>query len=101
MVMLISMSEDGVNSNLDQRFAKDIIYTYIGNVLVSVNPFKWLDIYSEGVIKKYVNKSIIDAPPHIFGLAEAAYRGMVTEEDNQCIIISGISMNSFMYCNYI
>jgi myosin-1 len=73
------------------RHASDGIYTFIGHVLVVVNPYKWLKIYEETTMKRYVNKSRVDVAPHIFSTAEDAYRTMMNEEDNQCVIISGES----------
>lgn len=60
-------------------------------MLISVNPYKLLPIYSDGIIGDYIGKSRIELPPHIYGIAEAAYRAMKGERDNQCIIISGES----------
>tara|TARA_R110002050_G_scaffold41508_2_gene100512 strand:- start:851 stop:1408 length:558 start_codon:yes stop_codon:yes gene_type:complete len=57
-----------------------------------MNPFKWIDgLYSEAVIFEYEGRSRIEMPPHVYGVAEDAYRAMMTEKDNQCIIISGES----------
>ena len=63
----------------------------IGNVLVVCNPYKWLSIYEESVMTKYIMQQRVDMPPHVFATAEAAFRNMITEEDNQCVIISGES----------
>ena len=59
--------------------------------MVACNPYKWLKIYGEESIKKYVHQQRVDVVPHIFATAEAAYRAMITEEENQCVIISGES----------
>lgn len=55
------------------------------------NPYKWLPIYEEDVMKQYIHQARIDVSPHIFATAESAYRNMITEEENQCVIISGES----------
>jgi myosin-1 len=89
MVLLQDVRDVGIMENLKLRLQSEQIYTYIGHVLVVCNPYKWLTIYEEPVMKSYVHQSRIDVPPHIFATAEAAYRSMVTEEDNQCVIISG------------
>lgn len=91
MVMLVKPDVKGIVANLEQRLKADTIYTYIGHVLVVCNPYKWLPIYDAPSINYYVHKQRIDAPPHIFGVAEAAYRAMIAEEENQCVIISGES----------
>eukprot|EP00760_Papus_ankaliazontas_P004527 PhM_4_TR11938/c0_g1_i1/m.75870/K10356/MYO1; myosin I len=91
LVLLSTLNERAITDNLKQRFAKDIIYTAIGNVLISVNPFKRLPIYTDDHIKYYRANSKQTTQPHIFALAEDTYRSMVQEEENQCIIISGES----------
>ena len=91
MVLLPTLSEDGVVANVRARLEAEQIYTNIGHVLVACNPYKWLNIYGEDSIKKYVHQQRVDVAPHIFSTAEAAYRAMITEEENQCVIISGES----------
>ena len=91
MVLLQDIRDAGIMENLKARLQAEHIYTYIGHVLVVCNPYKWLNIYDPAIMKSYVHQSRIDVPPHIFATAEAAYRSMVTEEDSQCIIISGES----------
>jgi len=91
MVLLQDPRENGVVDNLKVRLQSEQIYTYIGHVLVACNPYKWLSIYDEDIMKKYEYQSRIDVAPHVFSVAEAAYRGMVIEESNQCVIISGES----------
>lgn len=91
MVLLQDIRDAGIMDNLRHRLEAEQIYTYIGHVLVVCNPYKWLPIYEPTVMKTYVHQPRIDVPPHIFATAEAAYRSMVTEEDSQCIIISGES----------
>eukprot|EP00941_MAST-03F_sp_MAST-3F-sp1_P001713 g1713.t1 len=91
MVMLPKLNEKSVVRNLTQRHKNDVIYTYIGNVLISVNPFKWITMYDDHHINRYRGKQLVDAPPHIFAIAESAYREMIEEEESQCCIISGES----------
>lgn len=91
MVLLRDITDKGIMENLKTRLQAENIYTYIGHVLVACNPYKWLKIYEESVMKSYIMQSRIDMAPHVFATAEAAYRSMITEEDNQCIIISGES----------
>ena len=91
MVLLRDTKDSDIVDNLKTRLVAEQIYTYIGHVLVVCNPYKWLKIYSENDIRQYVHQARIDVPPHIFATGEAAYRNMVSEEENQCIIISGES----------
>lgn len=91
MTLLTKGDEKGITANLSERLKAKSIYTYIGQVLVVMNPFTWLDIYSEAAAKRYARVSRLDVAPHIFAIAEAAYRAMTEEEESQCIIISGES----------
>ncbi|XP_028159823.1 unconventional myosin IC isoform X1 [Ostrinia furnacalis] len=84
-------SEAAFIDNLRKRFRENIIYTYIGNVLISVNPYKNLPIYTEEKIKLYYKKAFFEAPPHVFAIADNAYRSLVYEHREQCILISGES----------
>lgn len=89
MVLLPDVRDTGVVNNLKERLQAEQIYTFIGHVLCVCNPYKWLPIYEEGIMKQYIHQARVDVPPHVFAVAEAAYRTMVNEEDNQCVIISG------------
>lgn len=91
LVLLTSVTDTGILENLKMRHAADVIYAYIGHVLVVVNPYKWMDIYGEETMRAYTHKARIDVPPHVFATAEETYRTMLSEEDHQCVIISGES----------
>eukprot|EP00043_Microstomoeca_roanoka_P016689 m.171960 g.171960 ORF g.171960 m.171960 type:complete len:147 (-) comp16509_c11_seq1:3246-3686(-) len=84
-------NEEAFIDNLKQRFHKDLIYTYISNVVVSVNPYHQLPIYSPEHIRIYQNVNLYELPPHLFALADQAYRSMRDELLDQCILISGES----------
>ncbi|KAJ9584131.1 hypothetical protein L9F63_021540, partial [Diploptera punctata] len=83
--------ESAFVDNLRKRFKENLIYTYIGQVLVSVNPYKNLDIYGAEDIKMYRNTHFFEAPPHIFAISDTAYRSLTEENRGQCILISGES----------
>ena len=91
MVLLAKPTNEGITENLKTRLVASEIYTNIGHVLVASNPYKWLNVYDEEHIKQYTHQQRVDVAPHVFATAEAAYRNMVTEDDNQCVIISGES----------
>ena len=114
MILLTDTKDSGICENLKERLGSSQIYTFIGHVsyfgpllltsitfdsvlccvlqvLVVCNPYKWLPIYEEHVMKQYIHQARIDVAPHIFATAESAYRNMITEEENQCVIISGES----------
>lgn len=84
-------SESAFIDNLRKRFKEDLIYTYIGQVLVSVNPYKKLPIYNPETIQYYHRRNFFEAPPHIFALADTAYQSLSKENRDQCILISGES----------
>lgn len=84
-------SQEAFINNIEKRFNHNLIYTYIGNVLVSINPYKALPIYGESDIKKYQKTHLIENPPHVFAIAESAYRDMIEENKDHCILISGES----------
>lgn len=58
-------SEDAFIDNLRKRFQENLIYTYIGHVLISVNPYKELPIYTESDVKEYRKRHFFEAPPHV------------------------------------
>jgi myosin-1 len=91
MTLLSKITNEQISANLEQRYYKNIIYTYIGDVLISVNPFQQLQIYADDILWAYVGKPRIELPPHIYAIAEESYRSMTAENFNQCIIISGES----------
>eukprot|EP01111_Echinosteliopsis_oligospora_P014912 TRINITY_DN5735_c1_g1_i3.p1 TRINITY_DN5735_c1_g1~~TRINITY_DN5735_c1_g1_i3.p1 ORF type:complete len:1071 (+),score=360.39 TRINITY_DN5735_c1_g1_i3:181-3393(+) len=91
LVLLAKVTEDQILENLKVRYASDLIYTNIGPVLISVNPFKNLGISGEEYVEMYRGKIAHELPPHVFALAEQAYRSMKDYHENQCVIISGES----------
>ncbi|KFU93393.1 Unconventional myosin-XV, partial [Chaetura pelagica] len=83
--------ENSVLLCLKKRFHRNLIYTYIGQILVSVNPFKDLNIYSEDVATQYHQGTLSKNAPHIFAIAEMAYTLSQSSDQEQCVIISGHS----------
>eukprot|EP00727_Mastigamoeba_balamuthi_P011334 m51a1_g6823 putative myosin-IC (1126) ;mRNA; f:16060-20597 len=92
MVMLSKLSNDTIVENLKKRYGSEAIYTYIGHVLVSLNPYKMIKaLYSDRTLKDYRGKYPYELPPHVFALADDMYRHMLSECANHCVIISGES----------
>uniref|UniRef100_A0A8C5FQ98 Unconventional myosin-Ic-like n=1 Tax=Gadus morhua TaxID=8049 RepID=A0A8C5FQ98_GADMO len=84
-------SEAAFIENLRRRFTENLIYTYMGSVLVSVNPYKDLEIYSPQHMERYRGVSYYEISPHIYALSDNTYRAMKTSRRDQCILISGES----------
>jgi len=82
---------DSFIDNLRKRFLENLIYTYIGPVLVSVNPYCKLDIYNTDVVRTYKNVNFYELPPHIFAVSDSAYSSVKCEFRDQCMLISGES----------
>ncbi|XP_076066450.1 unconventional myosin-Ie-like isoform X2 [Oratosquilla oratoria] len=91
MVLLAKITEPAIVENLKKRFMEDKIYTYIGPVLVAVNPFKQLPYFGEKEVEIYQGAYHYEVPPHIYAIAYDMYRDMLIDYESQCVIISGES----------
>ncbi|EAT44232.1 AAEL004375-PA [Aedes aegypti] len=92
LCQLPDLNEATLLENLRQRFEAGHIYTYVGSILIAVNPFKFHPIYNPKYVRLYQNQRIGPIlPPHIFAIADNAYYNMLKEKRNQCIVISGES----------
>ncbi|XP_012264562.2 unconventional myosin-IXa-like isoform X2 [Athalia rosae] len=92
LCQLPDLNEQTLLDNLRARFLAGNIYTYVGSILIALNPFKFYPIYNPKYVKLYQNRRLgPDIPPHIFAIADAAYHCMLREKRNQCIVISGES----------
>ncbi|XP_047217761.1 myosin IEb [Girardinichthys multiradiatus] len=91
MVLLSKINEDAITDNLKKRYMDDYIFTYIGPVLISVNPFKQLPYFTDREVELYQGAAQYENPPHIYALADNMYRNMMIDSENQCVIISGES----------
>uniref|UniRef100_A0AAZ3RGF1 non-specific serine/threonine protein kinase n=1 Tax=Oncorhynchus tshawytscha TaxID=74940 RepID=A0AAZ3RGF1_ONCTS len=91
LVTLEVLDENSVTEQLQRRYAKDQIYTYVGDILIAVNPFHKMELYSPQYTKMYIGAKRTANPPHIFAVADIAYQSMVSYNADQCIVISGES----------
>ncbi|XP_052797829.1 unconventional myosin-Id-like [Mya arenaria] len=90
-VLLNDITLDAFMNNLKLRYDKNKIYSFIGEVVVSVNPYKTMDIYNQSYVDQYRGREIYERPPHIFALADSAYKTMKRKSRDTCIVISGES----------
>uniref|UniRef100_A0A8C1TE95 Unconventional myosin-Id n=1 Tax=Cyprinus carpio TaxID=7962 RepID=A0A8C1TE95_CYPCA len=90
-VLLDNVSLEEFMANLKLRFEKGRIYTYIGEVVVSVNPYRAMNIYGRDTIEQYKGRELYERPPHLFAIADAAYKAMKRRNKDTCIVISGES----------
>ncbi|XP_030868004.1 unconventional myosin-VI isoform X1 [Gorilla gorilla gorilla] len=89
---LMYLNEATLLHNIKVRYSKDRIYTYVANILIAVNPyFDIPKIYSSEAIKSYQGKSLGTRPPHVFAIADKAFRDMKVLKMSQSIIVSGES----------
>ncbi|XP_041663589.1 unconventional myosin-Ib isoform X4 [Cheilinus undulatus] len=91
MVLLEPLSEDAFIENLKNRFDHNEIYTYIGSVVISMNPYRSLPIYTPDKVEEYRNRNFYELSPHIYALADEAYRSLRDQDKDQCILITGES----------
>ncbi|XP_042281684.1 unconventional myosin-Ib isoform X3 [Thunnus albacares] len=91
MVLLEPLSEDSFLENLRNRFDHNEIYTYIGSVVISMNPYRSLPIYTPEKVEDYRNRNFYELSPHIYALADEAYRSLRDQDKDQCILITGES----------
>ncbi|KAK1940599.1 Myosin-6 [Phytophthora citrophthora] len=95
ILQMSDLSEQSLLDNLRKRYEHELIYTYVGSILIAINPYKQLDTYSERKMTEYYGKAMGMLPPHVFALADHAYtqliQGGALDPANQSIIISGES----------
>ncbi|CAH1254855.1 MYO9B [Branchiostoma lanceolatum] len=88
---LPDLNEHTLLDNLQVRFNQGKIYTYVGSILIAINPFKFFPIYNPKYVNMYQNHRLGELEPHIFAIADASYHTMLENRENQCIVISGES----------
>lgn len=91
LILLEPLDEESLIKNLQLRYESKEIYTYIGNVVISMNPYQQLPIYGPEFIAKYRDYTFYELKPHIYALANVAYQSLKDRDRDQCILITGES----------
>lgn len=91
MSNLTYLNDASVLYNLKERYYAQLIYTYSGLFCVAINPYKRFPIYTNRVVQMYRGKRRQEMPPHLFSIADGAYTDMITNRENQSMLITGES----------
>ncbi|XP_065836226.1 myosin-IIIb-like [Oscarella lobularis] len=91
LATLARLDEQTLLKELKVRYGRDTIYTYVGDILVALNPFKSLPIYDKKHATVYRRAHKSKEPPHIYAIADASYHSMLDSQRNQCCVITGES----------
>ncbi|KAL3310366.1 Unconventional myosin-VI [Cichlidogyrus casuarinus] len=89
---MMFLNEATLLNNVKMRYMSDKIYTYVANILISVNPYSVIStLYGTQMMKMYIGKSLGSVPPHVYAIGDKAYRDMKVYKESQAIIVSGES----------
>ncbi|KAL2535753.1 Myosin-11 [Forsythia ovata] len=92
MTKLSYLHEPGVLQNLASRYQLNEIYTYTGSILIAINPFQRLPhLYDGHMMEQYKGAPFGELSPHVFAIADVAFRAMMTEGKSNSILVSGES----------
>eukprot|EP00055_Hartaetosiga_balthica_P007938 m.28190 g.28190 ORF g.28190 m.28190 type:complete len:1827 (-) comp6024_c0_seq1:1190-6670(-) len=99
LAKLESLSNDTILQSLAQRYANGRIYTSIGDILLALNPFEWLPLYSDDIVEQYASTPLVHTSPtppnklkpHVYKLANKVYNSLLAGKDYQVCVISGES----------
>merc|ERR1719482_813733 len=77
MISLPTLTKDSLLENLKKRFKMEMVYTYVGDIVVSVNPFKNTGCVGQAIRAKYKGGQRTHLPPHIYALVDQTFNTMV------------------------
>ena len=89
LIDLPNLNEPSIINNIKCRYIKDKIYTFTGPILLAVNPYKTIKIYTNQIIDDYFRKRCDS--PHVYVIADNAYHNMRNNKKDQTILVSGES----------
>jgi len=74
------------------RYSKAMIYTRVARILIAVNPFQSLPLYSLQNMRKYAKAAdSTELDPHVYGIGLDAVKNLQSEKRSQAVLISGES----------
>lgn len=91
LTSLTQLTEQTLLAALNKRYQDNHIYTDVGDILVAVNPFRAIPVYTEAWSQAYSRPDVNSLAPHIFKVASRAYNAMLSERKDQVCVISGES----------
>jgi myosin heavy subunit len=91
LVQMDDVTRMTVVDNLRRRLKANMIYTAVGDILIAINPYKMMNLYTPAVIDRFIKMDKVDCEPHVFGIAMNAFRALIADRKNQSILISGES----------
>ncbi|XP_032056550.1 unconventional myosin-XVIIIa isoform X3 [Aythya fuligula] len=91
LASLLYLNESSVLHTLRQRYGGNLIHTYAGPTMVVINPLSSPSMYSEKVMHMFKGCRREDTSPHIYAVAQAAYRSMLMSRQDQAVVLLGAS----------
>ncbi|NXB21010.1 MY18A protein, partial [Rhagologus leucostigma] len=91
LASLLYLNESSTLHTLRQRYGGNLLHTYAGPTMVIINPLSSPSMYSEKVMHMFKGCRREDTSPHIYAVAQAAYRGMLMSRQDQAIVLLGAS----------
>ncbi|XP_071431263.1 unconventional myosin-XVIIIa isoform X4 [Pithys albifrons albifrons] len=91
LASLLYLNESSVLHTLRQRYGGNLLHTYAGPTMVVINPLSSPSMYSEKVMHMFKGCRREDTSPHIYAVAQAAYRSMLMSRQDQAIVLLGAS----------